>query len=46
MREDLARDVRHDTAARGAVAFSLGDGAELRRLVEAAGFREMNWAQR
>ena len=41
MREGLARYVSPDAATSGAVAFSLGDAAELRRLVEAAGFRNV-----
>lgn len=41
MREGLARYVSPDAATSGAVAFSLGDAAELRNLVEAAGFRDV-----
>jgi hypothetical protein len=41
MREGLSRYVSPDAAISGAVAFSLGDAAELRNLVEAAGFRNV-----
>ena len=41
MREGLARYVSPDAAISGAAAFSLGDDAELRGLVEAAGFHDV-----
>jgi ubiquinone/menaquinone biosynthesis C-methylase UbiE len=41
MREGLARYVSPDAAISGAAAFSLGDAAELRGLVEAAGFHDV-----
>ena len=41
MREGLARYVSPDAAISGAAAFSLGDAAELRGLVEAAGFHNV-----
>jgi ubiquinone/menaquinone biosynthesis C-methylase UbiE len=41
MREGLARYVSPDAAISGAAAFSLGDAAELRGLVEAAGFQDV-----
>jgi hypothetical protein len=41
MREGLSRYVSPVAAISGAVAFSLGDAAELRNLVEAAGFRNV-----
>ena len=41
MREGLARYVSPDATISGAAAFSLGDAAELRGLVEASGFRDV-----
>jgi ubiquinone/menaquinone biosynthesis C-methylase UbiE len=41
MREGLARYVSPDAATSGAAAFSLGNAAELRGLVEAAGFLDV-----
>jgi hypothetical protein len=41
MREAISRYVSPDAAISGAAAFSLGDAADLRNLVEGAGFRNI-----
>jgi hypothetical protein len=41
MRDGLARYVSPEAATSGAVAFSLGDAAQLRDLLTGAGFREV-----